>query len=89
MSKFSPGPWRERPCTDYTWDIEDSKGSLVCQCPIGHAPNRRLIAAAPDLFERLRGWVEWAQAFEQMENLGLKFDEDVALLARIDGDSNE
>jgi hypothetical protein len=79
MSKFSPPPWR----TDESGAIVDARGDEVAVVIGEHNAvdaDRRLIVAAPKLYDLLQSdpWktLDW-------------WSRRAALLARIDGDSDE
>lgn len=62
MSNHTPGPWIPKPITNAAWEIAGPgrKGyaeGIVCMVTTGEA-NARLIAAAPELLEALRGCFE-------------------------------
>lgn len=61
-SKHTPGPWMAaaRPSSIVGWPVvaPNAIGRSICNITTGHdeaAGNARLIAAAPDLFEALKG----------------------------------
>jgi hypothetical protein len=60
MSKHTPGPWAYQEKADaYTHIVRGPNDSFICQTPQGACgtceANARLMAAAPDLLEALKG----------------------------------
>lgn len=57
---FTPGPWevlgqpRQAPNTFAVQTVTDEKGFPETICELGHQPNARLIAAAPELLKQLK-----------------------------------
>lgn len=62
-TKHTPGPWK----VDYNWAVKDYLGGLVCS---PNEANARLIAAAPEMLEALKGLVQLVDAHvgEEAEN---------------------
>lgn len=84
MSKFSPGPWREAAATEYTWDVIDADKRIVAMLNDVTTETRRLIAAAPEMYELLKRLAKDVPRLIQPERIAV---DAYALLARIDGDS--
>ena len=85
MNKHTPGPWnREEASHDLWWEEESilsPKGQIIAatrnRCP-EHAANARLIAAAPDLYDICRNFIEkvesgnypgWRDPYAQMKQV--------------------
>jgi hypothetical protein len=89
-TKYTPGPW------EYNWNatrwVIDSAPAHAIACTAGYEPenkaNARLIAAAPELVEALRGFVDGAGEICDPDVLLIDartYETARALLARIDG----
>ena len=70
MSKHTPGPWEMRGLTIF----EPGKVALSIASITQHEPNARanarLIAAAPDILEALKGLLADIQDYQRINNLG-------------------
>lgn len=94
MTKHSSGPWRQVDCFAAPFRVETSEGYDVASCE--YPADARLIAAAPELLELLRGIRRHlAEAAERKQD----FDWLIAhacvqgdidpLIRRIEGDSHQ
>ena len=96
-SKFSPCPWTE--CPDYPDDVYAANGQLcvsayILDDPNETAANRRLIAAAPELYEALQdvcaGCVNSIKGDRLVLNISLEaFKKMEAALRKAEGKGNE
>ena len=85
MPKFTSGKWKvEMVYGDHP--IVTADGRIVADC-FNNEANARLIAAAPEMYEMLKGIIQ-STADCPMENAGF-FREARELLARIDGEEAE
>jgi hypothetical protein len=61
-TSYTPGPWHVGP--HYKTDVESRHGR-ICECGITRGPqseaNARLVAAAPELLQALKGLAEWCE----------------------------
>lgn len=76
MSKHTPGPWHMNMVSSKSWNvgIYEASGSEVATVKVKSLvtserrdADARLIAAAPDLLEALRGFVEHGTCFDEID----------------------
>jgi hypothetical protein len=86
----TPGPWRVGDAghtifgaPDPTRNTPDQVATL-CRTRFSTRSNARLIAAAPELLDALRGMLEWARRVEQ-HTPGLEVAQAVTAIAKAEG----
>ena len=89
MSKFSQGKWRcEWDDNKYIWGANDEViGELYFTTPEETKANARLIAAAPEMYQKLKSAVSYCSYAEEFSPAAKIVAKSIKeLLARIDGD---
>jgi hypothetical protein len=73
QATHTPGPWRYCVITEKIWAADGQEDvGMIAPGPdlAGWEPNGRLMAAAPDLLEALRGLAECVEGYRQTGCLG-------------------
>jgi hypothetical protein len=86
MSAHTPGPWLAPDESDGAdiWPVESDTGEHIADVYSAFPDDARLIAAAPELLEALRGMLEWARRVEQ-RNPGLEVAHAATAIAKAEG----
>ena len=89
MSKYTPGPWGIAPPL-FNGDtiFAPARAEVVAVGVLNHA-DARLIAAAPEMYEAIKGLIGEDSRIDTAEALLDAFLELKILIARIDGGSDE